>query len=41
MLSAIAIAGGYIVLVLACGWPGLIAAVVHIAIMLGSTKRLG
>lgn len=41
MLSAAAIALGYISLVLSFGWRGFVASAVHIAVMLISTRPRG
>lgn len=38
-MSVFLIVAGYVTLVAVAGWPGVLAAVVHIAIMLAAVKR--
>jgi len=39
VLGAIAIVAGYASLIVAFGWPGLLAAVAHIAVMLLAMRK--
>jgi len=39
MLSTIFIVGGYVALIATAGWPGVVAAAIHIAVMLAAVKR--
>lgn len=39
MLGAIAILAGYVSLIVAFGWPGALAAVAHVAVMLLAMRR--
>lgn len=39
MLGALSIAAGYIALILVTGWPGLVAAAIHIGVMLLAMPR--